>query len=253
MNFLNELRRRNPLLYWFGWYNLLVGIICLLLIFFDDTQLLGVSRWVKPMKFFLSVALMVWTMGWLLHYLDAKKKIRFISWVIVVSMFIENAVIMLQSARGQQSHYNVTSALNGILFSIMGVFILIFTLGIIYAIVLYFRQKTFSIPEDYLWGIRLGLILFLIFSVEGGLMISQLSHTIGAKDGSPGLPLVNWSTDYGDLRIAHFIGMHALQVLPLSAHLIFKTKKQVMIFAAVYFILALLILVQALRGQPLVG
>ena len=253
MNFFSELRKRNALLYWFGWYNIIVGIICAILMFFDDVQLLGVNRWLKPMKFFLSVGIMVWTMGWILHYLDAKRSVRTISWVIVISMFIENAIILVQSAREQQSHFNITSWLNGILFSIMGIFIVVFTLAVIYAIILYFRQKQFTIPDDYLWGIRLGLILFLIFSVEGGLMVSQMSHTIGAPDGSAGLPIVNWSTDYGDLRIAHFLGMHALQLLPLSAAYLFRTKGQVMLFAAVYFVLAALVLVIALRGQPLVN
>ena len=251
MNFLRELNRRNALLYWFGWYNLIVGIICAVLSFTDDVQILGISRWIKPMKFFLSVAIMIWTMGWILYYLQAKNKVKIISWVFVISMFIENAIITLQSVRAEQSHFNVTNALNGMLFSIMGFFIIVFTIGVIWAIILYFRQNTFSIPDDYLWGIRLGLILFLIFSLEGGLMISQLSHTVGAKDGGPGLPLVNWSTDYGDLRIAHFVGLHALQLLPLSAFLLFRTKQQVMIFASVYFVICTLVMVQALRGQPL--
>lgn len=57
------------------------------------------------------------------------------------------------------------------------------------------------LPLAFIWGIRLSVILFVIFSFEGGLMASPLSHNVGAPDGGPGLPIVNWSKQYGDLRV----------------------------------------------------
>ena len=251
--FLSELKKRNALLYWFGWYNFIMGILCIILIPLDDHQILGISRWIKPMKFFLSVAIMVWTMAWLLYYLEYKKKIRIISWLIVITMFIENFLIMLQSTRGVQSHFNVHDPLNAMVFSIMGISIVLFTFTIIFALILFFRQKKFSIPTTYLWSIRLGLLFFIIFSAEGGLMVSRLSHTVGGADGGPGLPLVNWSTRYGDLRIAHFLGIHSLQILPLAGYFIFKRKSEIFIFSLSYFAIVTSLLVLALKGFPLVS
>lgn len=251
MNFFNELKRRNALLFWFGLFNLAVAIVCLALMPFEQAQILGVNRWLKPYKFYVSVGIMVLTMGWLLYYLDSAKKIKRYSWLIFISMFFENGLIITQAVRNTTSHFNVTSSLNGMIFQAMGIFILVFTITIVLVCISFFKQKQFSIPGAYVWGIRLGILYFLFFSLEGGMMLGIMGHTVGGPDGGEGLPIVNWSTQYGDLRIAHIIGIHALQVLPLFGNFIAKTKRQTIVFSVVYFLLASALFLQALKGIPL--
>lgn len=251
MNFISQLRERNPLLFWFGLFNLLTGIICLILIPLDEMQILGVSRWLKPAKFYLSVGLMILTMGWLLNYLNNAKKIRQFSRWLVISMFFENGLILLQAIRGTTSHFNIKTPFDGVIFSLMGIFILIFTITCILICISFFRQKQFNIPDAYVWGIRLGLLFFIIFSIEGGMMLSLLKHTVGGEDGGPGLPVVNWSKQYGDLRIAHFFGIHSLQILPIIGCNIAKTKRQIILLSLFYFILMAALFFQALNGIPL--
>ena len=79
----------------------------------------------------------------------------------------------------------------------------------------------------------------------------RMSHTIGGPDGGNGLPVVNWSRQYGDPRIAHFIGIHALQVLPVLAWYKFKDLTITLLFGLLYAVLAVFTLVQALNGKPL--
>jgi hypothetical protein len=88
------------------------------------------------------------------------------------------------------------------------------------------------------------------------------AHTVGLEDGGPGLPIVGWSTDGGDLRVAHFVGLHALQVLPLLGWLLTtyapvwispKARARIVGAAgALWLALTLLVFWQALRGQPLI-
>jgi hypothetical protein len=221
-----------------------------ILILNDERQILGINPWIKPLKFFLSIALLSWTMGWILWYLDNRKAVKVYSYILVITMIVEMAAICLQSFRGTTSHFNVSNGFNGLVFAIMGFGILTFTIATAVICFFYFRQHTFKLKEEMVWSIRLGLLFFLIFSMEGGVMISLMRHTIGLNDGSEGLPLLNWSVFAGDLRVAHFFGMHSLQLIPLVSYFICSGKRQVFLFSGLYFLWVLVLFIQALKGIP---
>jgi hypothetical protein len=253
--FFIQLRSRNSLLYYFGLLNIAGAIISFLLTFITTTEVLGINAFIKPMKFFISIGVLAFTMGWYMVYLKKENAVRFYSWVIVIVMAFEMSVVVWQAANGRLSHFNTSTPLYLMLFNLMGVAIVIFTLWTLYIGILFFLQKDFPplLPQGYIWGIRLGILWFVIFAFEGGHMAAQLAHTVGAPDGSDGLPVVNWSKQYGDLRIAHFFGMHALQVLPLTGFYFAKTKIQIMLFSLAWFLLVILLYWQALAGSPLLG
>jgi hypothetical protein len=239
-----------------------VSLVCCavlaLLSLFDSTEILGINRWIKPMKFFVSIAIFVWTTAVYLNFLENyKKAARFISWGMIAVFTIEMIIITTQAARGTTSHFNNKTALDGMLFTVMGLAIVFNTILAAYLLYLYFKVDI-ALPKSVLWGMRLGLILFLASSFEGGYMSAQIGHTVGAADGGEGLRLVNWSTKNGDLRVAHFVGMHAYQAVPLFAYLMEKYKVksatvQTFVFAAVYFAIFTFIFVQALLGKPFLG
>ena len=213
---LRLLHRVNPVLSYTGWLNVALAVLALALLPLDQRHVVGALVWLKPLKFALSITAFAWTLGWLLADLPAaaQRSVLLLSWGVAVSMAVEQAVIFTQAARGTTSHYNGSSALNTVLFALMGVFIAVNTLMSAWALYLAWRYQPFG-PAGYVWGLRLGLLVFLVGSVLGGFMIHNQQHTVGAPDGGPGLPGLGWSTRAGDLRIAHFLGMHALQVLPL--------------------------------------
>ena len=212
---ISELRHRDPLLFWTGAAMLLTLVVVTLVSIGDTRVILGLNPWVKPIKFLSSITIFLWTVAWLMPETEPKRAQRsIVRWTIASAMLIEIACIIFQAARGTTSHYNADSAFDAAIFSVMGVTIFVNTLAM--ALFLWIvRRDTPPRRAGYLWGIRFGVAIFLLASLEGVLLVTNGAHTVGAPDGGPGLPFVNWSTQFGDLRVAHFFGMHAMQVLPL--------------------------------------
>lgn len=215
---LRQLYRSSPALAVTGWIHWILTAVMMALLLFDKRAILGINPWIKPMKFSISIAIYVWTLAWYLQYIEGRRRaVMIISWGASISVLAEMFFITLQSARGVQSHFNVAMPLDAAIFSVMGAMIGINTVMVCWTLVLFFSTHP-DLPAGYLCGIRFGLFVFLLASFEGVLMVVHGSHTVGAADGGAGLPFVNWSREHGDLRVMHFLGMHALQILPLGGY-----------------------------------
>jgi hypothetical protein len=259
--FVAELHRRDSLLSRTGWIHAALAAVFLIATQIDERTVLGIDPWVKPFKFAVSIGIYTWTVAWLLGHVKprAPRAARVISRGIALAMFVEIACIAGQSLRGQQSHFNVASVLDGMVFTIMGAMIGFNTVLVAVLLVLFCRLPL-ALPEPYLWGIRLGLALLLAGSIEGGLMIVRGAHAVGVADGGPGLPLVNWSTNAGDLRAAHALALHGVQVLPLLGAALSRVRRPasertrlwvLFALAALYGLAFAAALGQALAGRPL--
>lgn len=252
MSFLTELRERNESLFFFGGVCFIAGIAFLILSRIYPLSVAGANAWYKPFKFAFSIGMYSWTMAWYVYYLPSTFRVTYFNVAVIILLGFEIVYIALQAGRGQLSHFNVSSPGYNILYQLMALTATGISLYTAYITWVFFQNTFPELPDYYVWAIRCALLLFVVFSLEGFLMGSRMSHTIGSADGGPGLPLLGWSTRYGDPRVAHFIGMHALQVLPLLSFYLIKNTRLTLIAGLVYFLLACWVLIQALQGRPFI-
>ncbi|MDC6364719.1 MULTISPECIES: hypothetical protein [Flavobacteriaceae] len=216
-NVFQTVKRESPILYGVVMFHFLLAAICVIGFMTDSRMLTGLNIWVKPFKFSISGGIYVLTCGFLITlYPFSRRKRNIVNNIISWTMALEICIVVLQAAKGVQSHYNQSSLFDGILFGSMGILIGIIVFTMVFFIVETIRLKLkTSIPVQ--WGILLGWLVVLFGSWVGGQMIGQMSHNVGVADGGEGLPLINWSTIAGDLRVAHFFGLHGIQLIPLFA------------------------------------
>lgn len=248
--FFETLKSKNELLFYYGLFCFLLAGICFVATKTSSIQLFGVSIWLKPFKFFLSVTILAWTMGYFMQFLNETNFIKFYSISFVVLLSIELFLIVFQAFRNQPSHFNQIDSLGKFIFSSMAIVITIFMLLTAFVGAMFFIQKEFEASEVLVTAIKWSFVITVIFAFEGFAMGALLKHTVGANDGSEGLPVFNWSKNHGDLRVAHFFGLHALQFIPMISILIAKTKKDVLAIALIYFLLVSYTCISALQGKP---
>ncbi|HYZ84688.1 MAG TPA: hypothetical protein VE621_09810 [Bryobacteraceae bacterium] len=236
----------------------------------DSRTITGVPAWLKPSKFAVSTALYSLTFAWIFTYLIDWPRLRaFVGWITALILVLEVAIIDLQAARGTTSHFNIATPLDRSLFIVMGFGIFIVWLLSIAVFIALMRTK---IPDRSMaWAVRLGLLITILGTGTGLMMVrptkAQLAearstgsmaisgaHTVGAPDGGPGMAITAWSREHGDLRVPHFFGIHAVQILPLFAWLFARNRPAIVIAAGVaYGAFFLFTLVQAIQGKPFLG
>ncbi len=219
----------------FAWHRPLMAVTTLMAIsavisiigaIANPIEVMGVNAWFKPIKFSLSILLYCVTWAWLIDQLPRWKKFAYnLGTVMAITLAVEQIIIVGAAASGTTSHFNVTSPFATVLWGIMAVSItVLYIASFLTTIALFFLRLPRSSTT---LALRLGAILSLVGLGLAYLMTTptsaQLSdfqgiagaHAVGLPDGGPGIPVLGWSTVGGDLRIPHFIGMHAIQILPL--------------------------------------
>ncbi|MGW1294687.1 hypothetical protein [Streptomyces sp. NPDC002533] len=246
----------------------------------DDRVLVGAPIWAKPFKFSVSFVAYCLTLAWMLTLLTRGRRIgRWAGHAIVLTSLAEVVIITVQVVRGKRSHFNTATAFDATLWKAMGMTIIVLWAATLVIALLLVRTRIADRATAL--AVRGGLLIAMAGAALGFLMTTPSesqraagnldvadtvgAHSVGVPDGGPSMPLTGWSTTGGDLRIPHFVGMHALQLIPLLliALVLLAPRfaplrdpgvrlRLVRVAVGGYAALVALTTWQALRGQPLI-
>lgn len=246
----------------------------------DDRVLVGAPIWAKPFKFAVSFVAYCTTLAWMLTRLTRGQRTgRWAGHVVVLTGCTEMVLITVQVVRGRRSHFNTATPFDAALWNAMGQTVAVLWAATLVIAVLLLRSRIADRATAL--AVRGGLLVSLAGAALGFLMTGPSkgqraagnldtadtigAHSVDVPDGGPSMPLTGWSTTGGDLRAPHFVGMHALQLLPLLLiALLFLAPRfaplrdagvrlrLVRVAVGGYAAIVALITWQALRGQPLI-
>ncbi|HEX4765065.1 MAG TPA: ABA4-like family protein [Lichenihabitans sp.] len=227
----------------------------------DERVFQGVDVWLKPLKFELALGLFALTLAWFMPMAsEAFRRSwagRYVAWGFAMPATFEIVYVAWRASRGEASHFNTSTPVASALYGLMGVGAIILT-STSPVLAWGVARNRSPISPAYRLAVVLGLSLtFVLGAFEGLVMSMHGSHAVGAAAaGDAGLPLFGWLRSAGDLRVAHFLGIHVQQILPvfgaLATWLLAARARPVVLgFAALYSGLVLALFVEAMMGRPL--
>lgn len=230
----------------------------------DPRELAGSSVWAKPLKFQLSLALHCLTLAMLIPLLPPGVRegwtVRGLAVLTVVMSILEIVYITLQSARGRGSHYNLDTPFEAMAYRAMGVgAVTLVVAAFVLGLVVWWHRATVP-SRGFALGAALGLGLGgLATLLIAGYLASLPGHFIGPVPAEPqGLPFLGWSTQVGDLRPAHFLATHMMQLFPLAGLAADRLRPErplgwLLLLVGIYLVVLAAAAGQALAGRPLLA
>jgi hypothetical protein len=131
-------------------------------------------------------------------------------WTVMLTSSFEVGYISLQVALGEGSHHNVGDTLHAALFGLMAVAAVTLTATQVVLAWLIARRST-TRHTVLTQAVVAGLVLTFLLATASGFLLGGQQPPAGV-----GLPIVGWHIGGGDARPAHFLGVHAQQLLPLA-------------------------------------
>lgn len=249
-------------------------IVCVCGLVFDHAMVTGAPAWIKPTKFALSTGIYALSLAVVIGYtLVWRRALRVMEGLIGTALTLEIVLIDWQAARHVASHFNVGTLFDRLIWNAMAAGIAVFWLCSVVVAVATFRARYAS--PAWTLAVRAGMGLIVLTGlaampmtvpsraqIEAARVTHSMpkvgAHTFGGADSGPGLPVVNWSTQHGDGRVCHFLGLHGLQVFALLTFVLGRrrvpsVRAHRIVLAAVlsYGGLFLIAFAEAVRGRPI--
>lgn len=179
----------------------------------DPRTLRDIGVWIKPMKFMASTALFAWTMMWATRLADNlltfSRSYKSIASLLIITSLFEVVYITYQANLGEASHYNKSDMRHALLFGLMAFSAVGLTASQGWlALKIWQGHKSDAISVTAL-SVVIGLGLTFLLATISGFML-------GGQQPPPGQGLIflGWHLR-GDIRPAHFLGVHAQQLIPI--------------------------------------
>jgi hypothetical protein len=264
--FFRELDANDPVLSRLGWALVLVVPVFAAMAFFAPgmASVNPINPWIKPIKFSMSFSTFASTMSLLLMALQIPRwQLKLARRVMAASIALEIFSLGAQAWRIAHS-LSGYSLIDNALAQLTNSMVMVNTAIVCWMLFLFCasRVRTDLVDGPMISAIRYSIVIFLAGNAIGGYMLARGSHTVGTTDGGPGLPFVNWSVIAGDLRIAHFIAIHAIQIVPLFAYILSqmtpipRVKHRRMAIAVLAIAVSVAVggtFIQAALGHPLLS
>lgn len=186
----------------------------------DDRTVDGALVWVKPLKFLASLGLFSLTTAWVLSHIEPHVQRGRVAQVVVALVVVcsgfELTYIAWQAAQAKASHFNTQDSFYALMYTLMGVAAVVLTATSAAVAWLVARHALPWVSPALWWALVLGSLLTVVLGIfTGAAMSTQPGHFVGHPPGAATLPLLGWSWQGGDYRVAHFLGLHTHQVLPV--------------------------------------
>lgn len=224
----------------------------------DPRRVDGEPVALKPTRFALSIGAYMLTASATFALVRPERRsalpARATVWMMTSGSTVELACILLQAARARRSHFNDSTPGDAAIYATMGAFAVLFIGGVFPLAWEIARRPGGPVDRVNLQATVAGLLMTgLVGGGTGGLMSAKRRRAIGQQGRR--LPLLGWYLSGGDLRVPHFLGIHAMQALPMIAAgaKIVSPRRAPLLFgvgAVAYGLLTAGLLYRALTAKP---
>lgn len=233
--------------------------------FFDKRWIFGESVWAKPLKFDIALAIHFATLAIVVGALSEPYRSSSLLLAVALAAFVsagfEITYMVVQAARQQASHFNLSTPLYAAMYALMALGAVVITGAAGIVGVAAWLHSAARLSNTLRTAVAIGLIggtvLTLIVAFRMG---AALNHHVGVESaGAARVPIVGWSRTVGDLRVPHFFATHMMQAVPIAGLVIERIASGavaislVWLFAAIWSSLTWFLFSRALAGQPFVG